>query len=258
MKSLRRGFSAHPELAEGDCAIEGLKTIEEALRSGIRFKVVVFSESGLQKAERIILQLRAKVEVLAVPDEVFRSIVETESPQGVAALVSLPESSLEQILRPPDKLVVVAAGVQDPGNLGTMFRSAEAFGATGFLLAEKTVSRSNPKVIRASTGSIFRLPTASIKSHEALPRLRDHGVRLLGTAAHSGVPMDQAGLTGECAIVIGNEGSGLPQSVLSQMDELITIPHAKSVESLNAGIATSLILYEVSRQRARQSKEMAR
>jgi RNA methyltransferase, TrmH family len=249
VKELRRGFSTNTPGEDGYCAIEGLKTIEEALRSGIRFRVVLFSETGLSKAERVLSQLRSNVEVLAVPNEVFRSVVETESPQGVAALAKLPEFSLAQMLKPQNSFLLIAAGVQDPGNLGTILRSAEAFEATGVLLAEKTVSRFNPKTVRASAGSIFRLPTVQINLREALSQLHSAGVRLLGTSSHRGVPMNQTDLRSACAVVIGAEGGGLPADAMAQMDELITIPHATHVESLNAGIAASLILYEAARQR---------
>jgi RNA methyltransferase, TrmH family len=249
VKELRRGFSTNSPGEDGYCAIEGLKTIEEALRSGIRFRVVLFSETGLSKAERVLSQLRSNVEVLAVPNEVFRSVVETESPQGVAALAKLPEFSLAQMLKPQNSFFLIAAGVQDPGNLGTILRSAEAFEATGVLLAEKTVSRFNPKTVRASAGSIFRLPTVQINLREALSQLHSAGVRLLGTSSHRGVPMNQTDLRSACAVVIGAEGGGLPADAMAQMDELITIPHATHVESLNAGIAASLILYEAARQR---------
>lgn len=249
LKELRRGFTTNAATDDGYCAIESLKTMEEAIRSGIRFKVVLFSESGLPKADRLLSQLSSKVEALAVPDEVFRSVVETESPQGVAALVKLPDFSLDQILQAKQRLIVIAVGIQDPGNLGTILRSAEAFGATGVLLAEKTVSRFNSKVVRASTGSIFRLPTVQVRLREALAKLHEAGVRLLGTSSHRGIPMDQTDLHSDCAIAIGNEGSGVPQEALAQMDELITIPHTNHVESLNAGIAASVILYEAARQR---------
>jgi TrmH family RNA methyltransferase len=254
VKELRRGFATNGATENGLCAIEGLKTIEEAIRSGIRFQVVVFSESGLAKAERLLSQLRASVEVLALPDEVFRSAVETESPQGVAALVKLPDFTLEQILKAEPRLIMIAAGVQDPGNLGTIFRSAEAFGATGVLLAEKTVSRAHPKVVRASAGSIFRLPTVQVSLRTAAPKLREAGVRLIGTSSHRGDPMDESDLRSDCAVFIGSEGAGLAHDALTQMDEFITIPHAKHVESLNAGVAASVILYEAARQRRSGSR----
>jgi RNA methyltransferase, TrmH family len=144
-------------------------------------------------------------------------------------------------------------GLQDPGNLGTILRSAEAFGSAGVVLGEGTVSAFNSKVIRASAGSIFRLPVIVAKTAGGLDaisaKLRAQGVRLMATSSHKGTPLDAAKLTGPSAIFVGSEGSGLPRSLLAQLDESIAIPHSANVESLNAGVAGSIVLYEAARQR---------
>ena len=149
--------------------------------------------------------------------------------------------------------LLVVVGLQDPGNLGTILRSAEAFGSAGVVVGEGTVSPFNAKVIRASAGSIFRLPVVVARAASELERvcerLRRDGVRLFATSSHKGTPIDQALLTGKQAVLIGNEGSGLPRGLMSQADELIAIPHATQVESLNAGVAASIVLYEAGRQR---------
>jgi TrmH family RNA methyltransferase len=143
----------------------------------------------------------------------------------------------------------VVAGLQDPGNLGTILRSAEAFGAGGVLLGEGTVSPFNPKVVRGSAGSIFRLAVARAKILEILPQLRAKAVRLVATSSHKGVPLPQANLTGPIAVLIGGEGAGISRDLLSKADEIVAIPHAAQVESLNAGVAASIVLYEIARQR---------
>jgi TrmH family RNA methyltransferase len=210
---------------------------------------VLVSESGEARAQRLLSQLGAKVELVQVDDEIFRSAVDTATPQGVAALVQSPKFTLDDCVRGEMPLVVVTAGIQDPGNLGTLFRSAEAFGASGVLLGEQTVSRFNSKVVRGSAGSIFRLPCLAVKLAEAIKKLRECGVRLVGTSSHKGKPLDKVDLSGSVALVIGNEGAGLPRDILAQLDEVITIPHSSKVESLNAGVAASVILYEAARQR---------
>jgi RNA methyltransferase, TrmH family len=150
-------------------------------------------------------------------------------------------------------------GLQDPGNLGTILRSAEAFGSAGVIVGEGTVSRFNSKVIRASAGSLFRLPVVSTKTASGLDaivaQLREKRVRLLATSSHKGTPIDEAALTSASAIFIGGEGAGLPKALLSQMDETIAIPHSPRVESLNAGVAASIVLYEAARQRNILSKQ---
>lgn len=254
VKELRQAFAHSERTAEGDCAIEGLRIVEEAIRSGLRFSAVLFKESAQNLAERLLPQIGAHVDTLLLPDKLFDAAVPSESPQGVAALVRLKEFSLANIL---ERLqlgpIVVLAGLQDPGNLGTILRSAEAFGSAGVVLGEGTVSPMNSKVIRASAGSIFRLPVIPAKAagglEEISAKLRAQNVRLIATSSHKGTPLDQANLTGPMAIFIGSEGAGLPRTVLAQADELVAIPHTPQVESLNAGVAGSIVLYEAARQR---------
>jgi TrmH family RNA methyltransferase len=139
--------------------------------------------------------------------------------------------------------------VQDPGNLGTILRSAEAFGAGGVLLGEGTVSPYNPKVVRASAGSVFRVPLARAKLSQSLGWMKDHGLRLIGTASHKGTPLDQAKMAGPLAIFVGSEGSGLPRDLIKEMNDMVAIPQVPQVESLNVGVAASIVLYEVMRQK---------
>ena len=250
VKDLRKAFEQGVPTSEGYIAIEGVRTMEEAIRSGLRFQAVFFSERGRDHAARLLPQLATHVETLLLPDSVFASAVSTESPQGVAALVKLKPVKLEDLLETgPDLLLAGVAGIQDPGNLGTIIRSAEAFGARGVLLGEKTVTHCNAKVVRASAGSVFREPLVSIQLTETMVLLKHHGIRVVASSSHKGQPLDQADLRGPLALLVGNEGAGLPAEILAQADQLVTIPHSSRVESLNAGIAASILLYEAARQR---------
>lgn len=251
VKDLRRAFTHGEPTAEGAMAIEGLRIIEEAIRSGLRFEAVFFSESGRGHALRLLPQISSHVESLLLPDDVFSSAVSTETPQGVAALVRLKPARFEDVLEQiaTDPLLLGIAGIQDPGNLGTIIRSAEAFSVRTLLLGEKTVSHFNPKVVRASAGSLFREPLVSVKLLESTLLLKKRGVRVLASSSHKGRPLNEANFTGPCMVVIGNEGAGVPPEILAQADELVTIPHSPRVESLNAGIAASIILYEAARQK---------
>jgi TrmH family RNA methyltransferase len=250
VKDLRKAFSKGELTDDGHAAIESVRIIEEAIRSGLKFRAVFFSESGKARADRLLPQLGSHVETLLVPDEVFASAVDTETPQGVAALVRLKSHKVEDLFHAPEPLLVVVSGVQDPGNLGTVLRSAEAFDAAGVVLTEGTVSPLNPKSVRASAGSIFRLPVVQIKMGELLPILGGKGVRLIGTTSHKGTPLPDADCKGAIAICIGNEGAGLPKELLAKVDANIVIPHSSKVESLNAGVAASIVLYEAARQRS--------
>lgn len=251
VKQLRYGFSHDEPTATGDCAIEGFRIIEEAIRSGLRFRALFFSESAEPRAARLLPQIGSRVETVLLPDELFTSVVPSQSPQGVAALVELKTFRLEDIMNSPAAgPLLVIAGVQDPGNLGTMLRSAEAFGAKGVCLGEGTVSAYNNKVVRASAGSVFRVPMVKVDLANLVALLRARGIRLLATSSHKGVPLYESDLGGETAIFVGNEGAGLSKRLLSEMDELLLIPHSRRVESLNAGVAASIILYEVTRQKS--------
>ncbi len=250
VKDLRRAFSRGELTSDGYCAIEGFRILEEAIRSGLRFRAVFFSELAAARSERLLSQLGAQVETLLLPDKLFAGVVPSDAPQGVAALARWKEFSLEEVLAKAKAGPLLAiAGVQDPGNLGTILRSAEAFGAGGVVLGEGTVSPFNPKVVRASAGSVFRLPVARAKLTDALVLIKAQGLRLVATASRQGTQLDQAKLVGPLAIFIGSEGAGLSRDLIKEMDEVVAIPQAPQVESLNAGVAASIVLYEVMRQR---------
>jgi RNA methyltransferase, TrmH family len=250
VKELRRAFQKSDLTPDGHCAIEGIRVLEEAIRSGLRFKAVFFSESAAGRAATLVPQLSKHTEKLLLPDKVFQSTVPTETPQGIAGLVKMRSFPLEELLQQGQHApLVVAVGIQDPGNLGTMVRSAEALGAAGILAGEGTVSPFNSKAVRASAGSLFRLPVIRIAADAAVQELRQRGFRLLGTTSHGGTLLPEASLQGPMAFFIGSEGSGLPRTLSRQMDEILEIPHAGKVESLNAGVATSILLYEAARQK---------
>jgi TrmH family RNA methyltransferase len=247
---LRRAFTQSHLTPDGHCAIEGLRMVEEAIRSGLKFRAVFFAESAAGKAERLLPQIGAHTETLLLPDKLLASAVPTDTPQGVAALVKVRTHQLEALIsRSSAGPLVILSGVQDPGNLGTILRSAEAFGAAGVLLGEGTVSQYNSKAVRASSGSVFRLPMVNGPLDAVLEQLRERGVRLIATSSHKGTPLPQAKLTPPLALLIGNEGAGVPRDLLVKMDEVVAIPHSPNVESLNAGVAASIVLYEVWRQK---------
>jgi TrmH family RNA methyltransferase len=249
VKELRRGFHEGIPNQQSEVAIEGMHLVEEAIRSGLRLNTVFLAESARERAHKLLPQLAKSTEVLLLPDEVFAGAAPTETPQGLAALVQVKSWTLEQVLASSPALLVMAAGLQDPGNLGTIARSAEAFGATGLLLGERTVSPWNGKALRASAGSLFRMPHLKVELLDVIERLKAQGVRVLATSSHKGTPLAQVDLRVPVAMVVGSEGAGVPKDVLAKADEIIGIPHSPRVESLNAGIAASVMLYEAARQR---------
>ena len=191
------------------------------------------------------------MKVVLVPDTLFAAIASTETTQGVIALVQPREWKLEQLLK-GKVLVVVLEGLQDPGNAGTIVRAAEAFGATGVLFLKGTVSAHNPKTLRASAGSLFRVPfVEGVAAATAIATLRQNGVKLF--AAMPSVSSESANspaatnLSGRCALVIGSEAHGIGAEWRAA-SAAVTIPTV-GVESLNAAIAAGILLYEARRQR---------
>ncbi len=246
VKELRAALRKSEKTASGLVAVEGLHLVEEALRSGLSAQTIFVRSGNLPLLEGLQLD---GAEILELPADVFAGAVTTETPQGIAALVTAREFSLEDALRGNPPLVVIAAGLQDPGNLGTIVRSAEAFGAGGVVTLPGTVSAWNAKTLRASSGSVFRLPVVATDTRRLFETLRRSRIRALATVVAGGVTAQDVDLRGPIALLIGNEGSGLSSELVSACDARVTIACPGPVESLNAAIAASVLLYEASRQR---------
>jgi TrmH family RNA methyltransferase len=251
VKQLRGAFAGQARLSGGLVAVEGEHLLQEAMRSGLPIKTIFVSERASPPA-----WLPHSVELIRLTNEIFVSAVDTQSPQGIAALLVPP--SWHAIPATPAKgqppLLLIAAGLQDPGNLGTLIRSAEAFGATAVLTTPGTVSEWNQKALRASAGSVFRMPVVAV-TPAGIAALRTRHLRLFaavaGDPAHpNSFPLTGSDLTSPCALMIGNEGAGISDDLLALADARISIPMPGRVESLNAAVAGSLLLYEASRQRA--------
>jgi RNA methyltransferase, TrmH family len=247
VKELRASLSSGSISERGLVGIEGEHLLIEAIRSGIEI-ATIFVRSG-DEAVLDRLGPNAKGDVIELPPDIFASAVTTESPQGIAALVKPRTFALEDALRGERPMVAIAAGLQDPGNLGTLIRSAEAFGASGIITLSGTVTQWNAKAMRASSGSVFRLPVMATDEEELFSRLQSSGIRTFAGVAEEGVAAPECNLAGPVALFIGNEGRGLSPEILRRTDERITIPCIGPVESLNAAIAGSILLYEASRQR---------
>ena len=231
--------------------IEGPNLLEEALRAGLRVECVFVAEGNERSLDG--LSLDAGVEILLVPKALLDSALTTEAPQPVAALVEPPEWTWAHLLvahRKAPSLVLVLAELQDPGNLGTILRSAEAFGADGVISLPGTVGAWNPKAVRASAGSVFRLPLLAASERTAMERLREAGVKVWTTTVRGAQTAELVDLAGPVALLIGSEGNGVPLDLAAQADGALTIPCPGPVESLNAAVAASVLLYEAARQRS--------
>jgi TrmH family RNA methyltransferase len=264
LKELRRAL-AHPGRESGPqgrglAGIEGPNLLEEALRAQLRIECVFAAQGTEHLLEP--MNLSEDIEILLMPRELLEATLATETPQPVAALVEPPDWTWAHILGShvpggpgnAAPLVVVLAGLQDPGNLGTILRSAEAFGADGVVCLPGTVNAWNPKAVRASAGSVFRLPVVVASERTCLDELREAGVKIWTTTVEGALPADMADLASPVALLIGNEGNGVRAELAVHADGALTIPCPGPVESLNAAVASSVLLYEASRQRFLRSK----
>jgi TrmH family RNA methyltransferase len=244
--------------------LEGPHLIEEAVRSGLKLESILVSPAGEKHLRTLEASMGSGLEpvkqpqILRTTEKLFTSLAGTDTPQGIAALAAARTWSFEDLLRGDVPLVVVMGAVQDPGNVGTILRSSEAFGATGAIAARGTAYPLAPKALRASAGSALRIPLLEgIAAPVALAQLRLCGLTLLAASSHNHsratvqtASPSQTDLRGPTAIIIGNEGSGLPPELIDSVDGIIAVPLAPAVESLNAAIAASVILYEAARQRS--------
>ncbi len=247
VKTLRAAFAGRAS-APGDLlGIEGENLVGEALRSGLEFDTVYVREGS---EEVLVSQSLAGLEAkhwAVLSKDVFASAVDTASPQGIAATVLVPE--LEALGEEDDPgLILMLEDLQDPGNLGTLVRSAEAFVVRQVFVTQKTVSAWNPKTVRASAGSVFRVPIVRCSISEMGKWAEGRGVKIAAAVArmHNATPVMHARLIAPCALMIGNEGAGLSAAALAMADERVNIPCA--VESLNAATAGTTLMYEAFRQ----------
>jgi len=284
LKEFRTALRGGLPTESGAVGVEGVRLVEEALTSGCRIAAVLFSETGERHRERLapfVNKPEIAFPVLRTTDRLFEGLADTEHPQGVAALVHPRETTFDDLLRTPasacSPLLVVLAGVQDPGNVGTILRTAAAFGATGAVTAASgqsgTASPFSPKALRASAGAALHLPILPGMSLPILlTQLKVANIRTLATSVHES-PQASSSLEGAqhaaplhgtiapalapwevnwcepVALLVGNEGSGLPKEVERSADARIRIPMASGIESLNAAAAAAVLFYEAARQR---------
>jgi TrmH family RNA methyltransferase len=256
LKQLRAALRAGSPDLRGRIRIEGPKLLREAIQSHLQIDEVFVSSSRRQDPEVVPLLRRipGQPEIVEVSDRLFPSIASTESPQGLLALAALPVVPAETLLATATMLLV-GCELQDPGNLGTLVRSAEAFGAEGVLLSRTSVNPSNDKVVRASAGSVFRVPClGGFESVSLLRLLARNGFRVLAATPNATTDFRKADYQDRFALVLGNEGQGFSEEVLRFIQTQVRIPMAAAIESLNVSVAASIILCEAAHQRHKTSK----
>jgi TrmH family RNA methyltransferase len=297
LKEFRMALRGGLPTESGFVGVEGVRLVEEALRSGCPIQAVLFSESGQRHHERLaplIDRPEMGFPTVRTTDRLFEGLADTEHPQGVAALVKPRETSFDDLVRTAESacapLLVVLAGVQDPGNVGTILRTAAAFGATGAATAASGVSGTaspySPKALRASAGAALHLPilagmslailltqfkiadvrtlassvhdkasssSSLVGAQHAAPHLGKTALFPTADAASPLLPPWEVDWCQPIALLVGNEGAGLPEEIERSADARIRIPMAGGVESLNAAAAAAVVFYEAARQRNSRS-----
>ncbi|HEY3364708.1 MAG TPA: RNA methyltransferase [Symbiobacteriaceae bacterium] len=232
----------------GLAVLEGVRLAEEALRAGLALAYALYTPelAGRDRGAALIQGLRAAgVPLHAVSTETLDRAADTRTPQGILAVFRIPRRSQSEI---GSGLVVLLDGVQDPGNVGTVIRTLEALGGAGVLVGGGADPYS-PKVVRGAMGSLFRLPVVTGETEPLLRELKAGGRRVYVADAGGELRPWTADLAGDVAVVIGNEGAGPSSAARWLADGVISIPMPGDVESLNAGVAASLLIYEALRQK---------
>jgi TrmH family RNA methyltransferase len=233
--------------------LDGEHLLREAIASGVQIDVAAFADGARESS---IASLAAELatrgpQLITVTTPVLEAMSPVRTPSGVVAIGRLRETPLDTALEKQPQLIFMLRDVQDPGNVGAIVRAGEACGVTGIVAGEGTADPYGWKALRGSMGSTFRIPVASrILLLDAARRAKARGVRLVATVPRAGTALHDADLRQPSAVLLGGEGSGLPQDLLDEADVRLTIPMRAPVESLNVSIAAALIAYEASRQRA--------
>lgn len=229
--------------------IEGYRFIYEAISSEALIEKVFFStNTDIQCRQKLMEKLPAQVSFYEVEPELFSQIAETETPQGVLGIVRISERVLGEIYKPNFRGLLLDS-IQDPGNAGTMIRTAHALGFNAVLTTEGTVDIYNGKVLRATMGSIFYIPVLeSIKTQDFFRFCEANSIRVISSRIEDAKPCYNVDLSGSFCLVIGNEGNGISQCFTRQSTEFVSIPMVGCAESLNAAVAASILMYESNRQ----------
>jgi TrmH family RNA methyltransferase len=234
---------------------EGRKLFEEAPGESVR--EVYVAEGAMEKFRKdgVLCGKLEQTGFELVSDEVFRKMSDTQTPQGILCVLQQPSYTLEQLLERERPLLMLLENLQDPGNLGTIIRTGEGAGITGVIMKAGTVDIFNPKVIRATMGSVFRVPFLYVeKLTDVFGQLREKGIHTYAAHLSGKEYYDSFSFSGGTAFLIGNEGNGLEKETADAADDYLKIPMEGRVESLNAAVAASLLMYEAHRQRARTRK----
>jgi RNA methyltransferase, TrmH family len=225
--------------------MEGAVAIKSALENLHVPDEIYLCPEIFKESERIIVELKKReIPVIEVSEKCFEKISDVKTPQGIAALFSFCNHEPESIFQNPEAKILCCFGMQDPGNLGTIIRTADAAGATAVMTLPPSVSFYNPKTVRSSASSILNIPVKAMGMEEFISLIKNSGIKTFSAMPHGGVDFREAELNAPVCIVIGSEAHGIPEEII-KISKAINIPMRKGVESLNAAISAALLLYQL-------------
>lgn len=256
IKEIKALYRKKDRIKNNAFIVEGIKIIEEMILNDYPLKNIIYTDQLLNSKDgsKFFEKIKELNNLVYVPNNVFKEISDTENPQGVLGVAKFEHKSLEDIIIKERPFLLYLDEVQDPGNMGTIIRTADAFNADGIIIQDGCVDPYNPKVVRATMGSIFRVPLYyTSDGSNGLIRLKDMGIEIYSTSLDDSIPIYDANFNHSFVMVIGNESKGVSEEIFSISDKLIKIPMPGKSESLNAGVAASIIMYEVMKQRMNNS-----
>lgn len=233
--------------------VEGIRAVEETIISKAEIEFFLYSDSLFESkgGEELLTLINKNYQnVYNITDKLFNDVSDTQNPQGIIAVVKFTTVSLEEVILDKNNFLILLDKVQDPGNMGTIIRTADALGANAMIVAKGCVDVFSPKTIRATMGSIFHLPLVYQEDIEdIIATLKKNNIKIISTGLESSKPCYDVNFQEDFVLVIGNEASGISQRVFEISDSIVNIPMSGDAESLNAAIASGIVMYEASRQR---------
>jgi TrmH family RNA methyltransferase len=238
---------------QGRFLIEGIRLCEEMANSNWKAESVLFTSSfqNSSTGKKLLQKLeRRNVKPIPVKSEEVKKLSDTATPQGIICVVKIKEFSLNEFWSESSNIILALDAIRDPGNVGTLIRTADAFGIDGVILSSDTVELYNPKVVRSTMGSIFHLPIFNeVYLEKIIPKLKKRNFKIYGTDAKGGKDLEGLDCSGKICLLIGNEAEGLNKNLLNLSDEIVRIPIFGRAESLNASVAGGILLYEITKEK---------
>ncbi|EJT5913126.1 RNA methyltransferase [Clostridium perfringens] len=223
--------------------IEGLRFVEEAIKSKVSIDSIIFTESFKEKNPDLFLKINENIKLIQMNEALLKQLCSTENPQGIVGVINMQNKELKS-----GELVILVDKVQDPGNMGTIIRTAHAAGAAGIVMTKGTVDIYNDKTLRSTMGSIFYIPIVEDDSLDFVKSLKKEGYKLVVSSLQGKNNFFEENLQGKVMIAVGNEGNGVSDEVYDIADIKVKIPMPGEAESLNVAVATSIMIYEKIRQ----------